>query len=205
MSDSLRPHRQQPSKLCCPWGSPGKNTEVGCHFLLQCIKVKSESEVTQSSLTLRDPMDCSPPCSSIHGIFQARVLERGAIAFSSISTLLKFKKKKKQTWSVQFSRSVMSTSLRPHGLHQARLPCPSPTPRAYSNPCPLSRWCHPTIPSSVIPFSSRLRSFPASGSFQMSQFFASAGQSIGVSTSTSVLPMNIQDCFPSELTVWSQD
>ena len=93
--------------------------------------------------------------------------------------------------SVQFSRSVMSTSLRPHGLQQARLPCPSPTPRAYLNSCPLHRWCHPTISSSVIPFSSLPQSFPASGSFQMSQFFASAGQSIGVLTSTSVLPMNI--------------
>ena len=80
MSDSVRPHRWQPTRLPCPWGSPGKNTGVGCHFLLQCMKVKSESEVAQS--TLRDPMDCSPPGSSIHGIFQARVLEWGAIAFS---------------------------------------------------------------------------------------------------------------------------
>ena len=95
--------------------------------------------------------------------------------------------------SVQFSRSVVSDSLRPHGLQHARPPCPSPTPRVYSNSCPLSRWCHPTIPSSVIPFSSCPQSFPASGSFQMSQFFASGGQNIGVSTSASVLPMNIQD------------
>ena len=86
----------------------------------------------------------------------------------------------------------MSDFLLPHGLQHARLPCPSPTPRAYSNSCPLSQWCHPTISSSVIPFSSRLQSFPASGSFQMSQFFTSGGQSIGVSASASVLPMNIQ-------------
>ena len=75
MSDSVRPHRRQPTRLPRPWDSPGKNTGVGCHFLLQCMKVKSESEVAQSCLTLRDPMDCSPPGSSVHGIFQARVLE----------------------------------------------------------------------------------------------------------------------------------
>ena len=82
MSNSVRPHRRQPIGLPCPWDSPGKNTGVGCHFLLQCMKVKSESEVTQSCPTLSDPLDCSPPGSFIHGIFQARVLEWGAIAFS---------------------------------------------------------------------------------------------------------------------------
>ena len=81
MSNSVRPHRQQPTRLPCPWNSPGKNTGVGCHFLLQCMKVKSESEVAQLCLTLSDPMDCGPPGTSIHGIFQARVLEWGAIAF----------------------------------------------------------------------------------------------------------------------------
>ena len=95
--------------------------------------------------------------------------------------------------SILFSHSVMSSSFRPQGLQHARLPCPSPTPRVYSNSCPSSRWCHPTISSSVIPFSSHLQSFPASGSFQMSQLFAWGGQSIGVSASTLVLPMNIQD------------
>ena len=80
MSDSVRPHRRQPTRLPHPWDSPGKNTRVGCHFLLQCMKVKSESEVAQSCPTLCDPMDCSPPGSSVHGIFQARVLEWGAIA-----------------------------------------------------------------------------------------------------------------------------
>ena len=78
----MRPHRQQPTRLPHPWDSPGKNTGVGCHFLLQCMKVKSESEVAQLCPTLIDPMDCSPPSSSVHGIFQARVLEWGAIAFS---------------------------------------------------------------------------------------------------------------------------
>ena len=94
----------------------------------------------------------------------------------------------------------MSDSLQPHRLQQARPPCPSPTPKAYPNSCPLSRWCHPTNSSSVIPFSSCLQSFPASGSFQVSQFFATGGQSIGASTSVSFLPMNIQDLFPIGLT-----
>ena len=83
VSDSVRPHGLQPTRLPCPWDSPGKNTGVGCHFLLQCMKVESESEVTQSCLTLSDPMDCGPPGSSAHGIFLARVLEWGAIAFST--------------------------------------------------------------------------------------------------------------------------
>ena len=94
--------------------------------------------------------------------------------------------------SVQFSRSVMSDSLGPHEPQHTRPPCPPPTPGVYPNPCPLSWWCHSTISSSVIPFSSCLQSFLASGSFQMSQLFASGGQSIGVSASTSVLPMNTQ-------------
>ena len=103
---------------------------------------------------------------------------------------------------IQFSCSVMSDSLRPHGMQHTRLPCPSPTPAACSNSCPLSQWCHPTISSSVIPFSSCLKSFPASGSFPMSQFFASGGQSTGASVSASVLPMSIQDWFPLGLTGW---
>ena len=90
--------------------------------------------------------------------------------------------------------------LLPHGLQQARLPCPSPIPGVYWNSCPLSQWCHPTIPSSVIPFSSCLQSFSAPGSFQMSQFFKSSGQNTGVSASASALPMNIKDWFPLGLT-----
>ena len=104
--------------------------------------------------------------------------------------------------SVQFSHSVMSNSLQPHELQHTRPPCPSPTPGVYPNSCPLSRWYHPTISSSVVPFSSRLQSFPASGSFQMSQLFAWGGQSIGVSASTSVLPMNTQDWSPLGWTGW---
>ena len=104
--------------------------------------------------------------------------------------------------SVQFSLSVMSNSLQPHELQHARLPCPSPTPGVYPNPCPLSQWCHPTISSSVVPFSFCLQSFSLSGSFPMSQFFASSGQSIGVSASASVLPVNIQDWYPLGWPSW---
>ena len=104
--------------------------------------------------------------------------------------------------SVQFSHSVMSNSLWPQGVQHTRPLCPSPTLRACSNSCPLSRWCHPTISSSVVPFSSRLQSFPESGSFPVSQCFASGGQSIGTSASASVLSMNIQDWFPIGWTGW---
>ena len=101
MSDPVRPHRWQPTRLPHPWDSPSKNTGVGCHFLLQCMKVKSESEVAQSCLTLSDLMDCSLPGSSIHGIFQARVLEQGAIAFSKI---------KYQLMPIQYSLLVKHSS-----------------------------------------------------------------------------------------------
>ena len=106
---------------------------------------------------------------------------------------------------VQPSRSVMSDSVQPHELQHARPPCPSPTPGACSNSCPSSQWCHPSISSSVVPFS-RLQSFPASGSFQMSQFLVSGSQSFGVPASASVLPMNIQDWFPLgwDIQVFSQ-
>ena len=98
--------------------------------------------------------------------------------------------------SFQFSCSVISDSLQPHGLQHSRPPCPSPNPGVHSNSCPLSRWCHLTISSSVVPFSSRLQSFPASRSFPMNQFFPSGGQSTGASASASVLSMNIWDWFP---------
>ena len=103
--------------------------------------------------------------------------------------------------SVQFS-SVASDSLQPHELQHTRTPCPSPTPWVHPNPCPLCWWCHPTISSAIVPFSSCPQSFPASGSFQMSQFFVSGGQSIGVSASSSVLPMNTQDWSPLGWTCW---
>ena len=104
---------------------------------------------------------------------------------------------------IQFSSVAQSRpTLRPDEPQHARPPCPSPTPGVHPNPCPLSRWCHPTISSSVVPFSSCLQSFPASGSFQMSQLFTSGGQSIGVSASTSVLPVNTQDWSPLVWTGW---
>ena len=105
--------------------------------------------------------------------------------------------------AVQFSCSVVSDSLRPHGLQHARLPCPLPIPRAYSNSCISRWWCHPTTSSPVVPLSSCLQSFPALGSFPMSRFFTSGGQSIGVSASASVLPVNIQDWFPLGWTGWT--
>ena len=104
--------------------------------------------------------------------------------------------------SFQFSRSVVSDSLRPHESQHARPPCPLPTPRVHSDSRPSSQWCHPAISSSVVPFTSCPQPLPASGSFQMSQLFASGGQSIGVSASASVLPMNIQDRFPLGWTGW---
>ena len=107
-----------------------------------------------------------------------------------------------ETNTIQFSRSVMSDSLRPHELQHAKPPCPLPTPRIYPNSCPLSWWCYPSISSSVVPFFSHLQYFPASGSFQTSQCFASGGQSIGVSVSASVLPRNTQDWSPLGWTGW---
>ena len=113
MSDSVRPHRCQPTRLLHPWDSPGKNTGVGCHFLLQCMKVKSESEVAQSCPTLSNPMDCSLPDSSIHGIFQARVLEWGAIAFSEAFSEVKV------TQSCPTLCNPMDCTV--HGILQARI------------------------------------------------------------------------------------
>ena len=127
--------RRQPIRLPCPWDSPGKNTIVGCHFLLQCMKVKSE--VAQSCPTLSDPTDGSPPGSSVHEIFQARVLEWGAIAFSVklfITPLIFI-----FITSDQISRSVVSDSLRPHESQHARPPCPSPTPGVHSDSRPSSQ------------------------------------------------------------------
>ena len=157
-----------------------------------------------------------PTGSSVHGIFQARILEWMVISFSRGSsrprdpTGVSYVEGGSFTWLShqgitmfnQFSRSVVSISLGLHGLQHTRLPCPSTTPGAYSNSCPLSWWCHPAISSSVVPFTSCLQSFRASGSFQMSEFFTSGGQSIGVSASASVLPMNIQDWFPLGWTGW---
>ena len=145
--------------------SPGKNTGVGCHALLQ-------------------------------GIFPTQGSNPGLPHCRRI--LYHLSHQGSPNWcisSIQFSHSVVFSSLRPHGLQHTRPPCPSPTPRVYPNSCPLSRWCHPTISSSVVHFSSCPQSIPASGSFQMSQFFASGSQSIGASVSASVPPMTIRIDF----------
>ena len=128
---------------------------------------------------------------SIKGTWWVRL--QGTFRKSSLSII---------SQSVQFSGSVVSDSLLPHEPQHARPPCPSPTPGVHPNSCPLSRWCYPTISSSVIPFSSCPQSFPASGSFPMSQLLASGSQSFGVSTSTWVLPMNTQDWSPLGWTGW---
>ena len=122
--------------------------------------------------------------------------------FSFLTPYLNFSFKMLFFHSVQYSHSVVSHSLWPHELQHARPPCPSPTPRVYSNSCPLSQWCHRAISSSVVPFSSCPQSLTASGSFPMSQLFSSGGQSIGVSASASVLPMNSQDWSPLRWTGW---
>ena len=160
-------------------GSSGKNTRVGSHSLFKGIFPTQESNARSLVLQANSlpPESQGKPWSLVHAQCNT---------FSS----------------VQFNHSVVSDSLRPHELQHARPPCSSPTPGVHPNPCPLSQWCHPTILSSVVPFSSCLQSFPASGSFPVNQLFASGGQSIGVSASASVLPTNIQDWFPLELTGW---
>ena len=180
------------------------------------------SMYTQSCPTLHNPMDYSPPDSSVHRILQVRTLEWVTIPFSK--GLSQHRDWTHVSWvscigrhiiyhcchlgsqnhfqSVQFSRSVVSDSLQLYGLQHVRTPCPSPTPGTYTNSCPLSPWCHPIISSSVVPFFSHLQSIPAPGSFQMSQLFASGGQSIGVSASTLVLPVNTQDWSPLGWTGW---
>ena len=151
-------------------------------------------------------MDCTLPGSSVHGISQARILQWVAIPFSRGSSGPRDQTQVSHTAgrfsSVQFSHSVMSDSLRPHESQHARPPCPLPPPGVYSNPRPLSRWCHPAISSSVVPFSSCPQSLPASGSFPISQLFSWGGQRIGVSALASVLPMNTQDWSPLGWTGW---
>ena len=159
------------------------------YFSLSCIIV--------SSSTIRDVYSVVIPCELYFENVTMKHFEPTS-AFDDPGQV--YKALSLYDTSVQFSRSVVSDSLWPHESQHARPPCPSPTPRACSNSCPLSRWCHPTISSSVVPFSCHLQSFPASGSFPMSPFSASGGQSIGVSASASVLPMNIQDWLPLGLT-----
>ena len=160
-------------------------------FRILRLEVKLQRRPTDI-ISVRDLQDDSWE-NFLSSIYSEKILSRSFI----------FKRKKLEYSSIsinlhmqhQFSCSVVSNSLWYHGLQHTRPPCPSPTPRACSNSCPSGQWCHPTISSSVIPFSSCLQPFPASGSFQMSQLFASGGQSIGDSASASVLPVNIQDWF----------
>ena len=177
---------------CSPWGREESDTteRLLFDFSLSCIGERHGNPLQCSCL--ENPRDGGAWWPAVYGVAQSWTqLKR----LSSSSKTL-------QKHSVQFSRSVMSDSLWPHEPQHARPPCPSPTPKVHSNPRPLSRWCHPTISSFVVPFSSCPQSFPASGSFPKSQFFASGGQSIGVSASASVLPVNIQDWFPLEWTGW---
>ena len=174
MSNSLQPHGLQPARLFCPWKSPGKNTGVGCHFLLQVIfPTQGQNSCLVSPALAGGFFSTVPPGKPINDVT-----------------------------SVQFSSLVMSDSLQPHELQHARPPCLSPTPGVYSNSCPSNWWCHPTISSSVVPFSSCPQSLPASGSFQMSMLFTSGDQSIGISASKSVLPMNTQDWSALGWTGW---
>ena len=161
--------------------SPGKNIGVGCHFLTWGSSwPRDRTKRLSSALAGR-----SFTTEWLNELFTAESPGKLPLICSA-----------------QLSCSVVSESLWPHGLQHTRLPCPSPTPGAYSNSCLSNQWCHPTISSSVVPLSSCLQSFPASGSFQMSRFSTSCGQSIGVSASASVLPMNIQDWFPLGWTGW---
>ena len=187
-----------------------------CNFQLYTFRVHAQR--LNWVRLFSDPMDCSPQALLPIGFSHQ---ERGRLSISFCrrsspfrdlisvsfvscigrwSDFFTFHVRPKS--SVQFSHSAVSDSLWPHGLQQSRLPCPLTTPGAYLYSCPLSRWCHPTISFSVVPFSSCLKSFPSSGSFPMSQFFASGGQSIGISVLASVLPMNIQDWFPLGLIGW---
>ena len=188
----LKDHRH-PNIFVHPFSSKVWNCECKCGLwnlflfyfifkLYSIVLVLPNIEMNPPQVYLRSPSWTLLPPPSMHGT----VLQH----FNSFCC------------SVYFSLSVMSISLWPHGLQHARPPCPSLTPRVYSNSCTLSQWCHPTISSSVIPFSSCPQSFPASGSFQMSQLSESGGQSIGVSASTSVPPMSTQDWFPLGWTGW---
>ena len=235
LSDSLWLHGLEPTRLLCPWNSPGKNIAVGCHALLQVIFPTSDQTqvychadrfLTIWAILEAMPVldmypqkiiiqkDTSPQCScstnytARHGsnVNVHRQMNGWRRLCKRPSTDEWMKKimwyMNAVQYSVQFNHSVMSDSLWPHEPQHARPPCPPPTPGIHSNPCPSSRWCHPAISSSVVPFSSCPQSLPASRSFPMSQLFIWGGQSIGVSASTSVLLMNTQDWFLLGWTGW---
>ena len=175
--------------------NPQKGHGAQQRIILEAAKVL----IAQLCLTLCDSMDCRPRGSSIYGILQVRLLEWIAVPFSRTQgpnpgfpycRRVLYQLSHLGSTSVQLSHSDVSDSLWPNEPQHIRPPCPSPTPRVHTNPCPSSQWCHPTISSSVVPFSSCPQSFPASGSFPRSQLFTPGGQTVGVSASTSVLPMN---------------
>ena len=172
--------------------------KVGWFFCLSCIIIMAD---------ISDPTSIRRVYLYTYGwvktlILLLKILFKQPGINNFVSLTLEHMLRTRYDSSVQFSCSVVSKSLQPHGLQHARLPCPSPSPGAYSNPCPSSWWCLPAISSSVVPFSSCSQSFPTTGSFLMSQFFTSGGQNIGVSASASVLLMNIQGWFPLGLTGW---
>ena len=187
-----------------PWNSPGQNTGMGSLSFLQGI---FPTRGLNPGLT-----HCRKILYQLSHKGRPKILEWVAYPFCSRSSWPRNWTRVSCTaggffsnWatsSIQFSHSVVSDSLQPHELQHDRPPRPSPTAGVHPNPCSLSWWCHPTISSSVVPFSSCPQSFPASGSFQMSQLFASGGQSIGVSASARLLPMNIQDWYPLGWTGW---
>ena len=202
MSNSVRPHRWQPTRLPCPWDSPGKNTGVGCHFLLQCMKVKSESEVAQLCPTFSDPMDSSPPGSSVHEIFQARVLEWGAIAFSNMHTsriynlipdihiyVVVVVQLLSRVWLFATPLTVVLQAFLSFTVSWSLLNLMS------IELVMLSNHLIPCYPFHLLPsvFPS-FRIFSNEKTFPVKRLFRSGGQSIGASAS--VLPMNIQDRFP---------
>ena len=179
MSNSLQPHEPQHTRPPCPSPTPGVHLNP-CPLSQWCHPTISSSVIPFFSCPQSFPVSESFQMSQLFASGDQNI---GVSASTSVLPM---------NSSVQFSRSVISDSLLPHEWQHTRPPCPSPTPGVYSNSSPLSRWCHPTISSSVIPFFSHPQSFPASGPFQMSQLFASGGQSIGISASVSVLPMTIQ-------------
>ena len=168
--------------------------------------------VPQSCMTLYNPMDCNPPGHSVHGDSPGKntgvgchLLLQGIFSYQRSNPGLPHCSQILYCLSQQFSSVQLLSHVQffeMHGLQHTGHPCPSPTPGAYSNSCPSSQWCHPTISSSFVPFSSHLQSFQGLGSYPMSHLFASGGQSIAVSASASVLPMNIQDWFPLGWTDW---
>ena len=176
MSNSVRPHRWQPNRILRPWDSPGKR--VGCHFLLQCMKVKSEREVTQSCLTFCDLMDCSPPGSSVHGIFQARVLEWGAISFSGY---MPWWPPNSTTGYITDRNACPPASKDMHKRAHSKLFMIVLTQSSSTVGWVNEWWCCLTMSSSDVSSPFCLQSFPASGSFPMSQLLTSSGQSIGTS------------------------